>query len=327
MDLRATPLVLLLTCSPVICVPGDPVMFLPPLEVRSLDANARSIFPLTNQQFSSASSQFQTINQDLMPMPQHRQQIFHTNPTTMQQQIPTTEAEPVDKEPETRHHNFTINEFMEALNGVADHKEEAHESRAAGRDYEYPSSPYPLSSYRPGPFGSSYYPRPPSYGPPTSNYNSPSSGYGPPSGYGPASPGYGPPPPPYQPPAAYVPPTTVHHTKVLKPELDILKPVKTKIASKVSGLIGLVLTLLTGSAPEDLELKGFKDIVINGIVKPLLIAKGGIKSLISKLAIPVISLLLINLEVLITIWWLWEECPAQEHPAPYVYPYPKPAQY
>lgn len=322
MDLRVTPLVLLLTCSHISCAPGDPVMFLPPLEVRSLDANARSMFPLINQQFSSANTPFQPVNQDLMPMPQHRQQIFHTSPATTEQHISTTEAEPVEKEPVSRHHNFTVSEFMEALNGVADHNEEGHESRAAGRDYEYPPS-----SYRPpGPFVNSYYPRPQSYGPPISNYNSPS-GYGPPSGYGSPSPGYSSPPPSYQPPAAYVPPTTVHHTKVLKPELDILKPVKTKIASKVSGLIGLVLTLLTGSAPHDLELTGFKDIVVNGIIKPLLIAKGGIKSLISKLAIPVISLLLINLEVLITIWWLWEECPAQEHPTPYVYPYPKPPQY
>lgn len=321
MDLRVTPLVLLLTCSHVTCTPGDPVMFLPPLEVRSLDANARTIFPSTNQQFSSANTQFQPMSQDLTPMSQHRQQIFHNNHATIEQQSPITE------EPETKHHNFTISELMEALNGVADHNEEVHESRAAGRDYEYPSSPYPSSYRPPGPFGNSYYPRPPSYGPPTSNYNSPSSGYGPPSSYGPPSPGYGPPAPSYQPPAAFVPSTTVHHTKVLKPELDILKPVKTKIASKVSGLIGLVLALLTGSAPDDLEMKGFKDIIINGIVKPLLVAKGGIKSLISKLAIPVISLLLINLEVLITIWWLWEECPAQEHPAPYVYPYPKPPQY
>ncbi|XP_047995644.1 uncharacterized protein LOC125233624 [Leguminivora glycinivorella] len=104
---------------------------------------------------------------------------------------------------------------------------------------------------------------------------------------------------------------------LLKPDL-LVKPVATKAASKISGLIELVLALLSGSASNDLELKGFKDIVINGIVKPLLTAKGGLKSLISKLSIPVISLLLINLEVLITIWWLWEEdCPqpVYHHPS------------
>lgn len=174
--------------------------------------------------------------------------------------------------------------------------------RAAKGSYDYPahsSGTYPpASSY-------GYGQQAPSYGPSASapNYSSPApaSHYSPPAA-GPASSSYSPPSPGHQPPT--------NKFSLLKPDLtSIIKPVTAKVAGKVSGLIGLVLSLLTGTAGDDLEMKGFKDIVINGIVKPLLIAKGGIKSLISKLTIPVISLLLINLEVLITVWWLWEECP------------------
>lgn len=220
------------------------------------------------------------------------QPILHTGSSTSQGRTP------VENEKGRSARNYTLSELMEAFNELAEHQDEPEE-RSTTRDYEYP--PY---GYRPPPYG---YPTRPIYGP-----------YAPPSYHEPA---YGPP--------AHHPytPQLFHHSaskiSLLKPALDLVKPVTTKVASKVSGLIGLVLALLTGSAPDDLELKGFKDIVVNGIVKPLLLAKGGIKTLISKLTIPVISLLLINLEVLITVWWLWEDCPEPvHHPPPYSYPRP-----
>lgn len=185
-------------------------------------------------------------------------------------------------------HNFTINDLLDTINEA--HKEEPENFKAVTRDYDY--MPYPGSNQM-------------TYSPPN---NSPKPGYG------------------SSQPSSYTPPAS-HHTappkfSLFKPDLAniLMKPVTTKVASKVSGLLSLVLTLLTGSAPDDLEVQGFKDIVINGILKPLLIAKGGIKSLISKLAIPVISLLLINLEVLVTVWWLWDECPEQKPTYNYVKP-------
>lgn len=175
------------------------------------------------------------------------------------------------REPE----NLTFKEIIEAFNEAAQQKED-DEFRAAGQDE---------STYS--------YSHPASYGYPTG------------SNYGPA-------PSAYHKPAPYTPPATSVSAKIplLKPDLfDLMKPVTTKVTSKMSGLVGLVLSLLTGAVPAGLELKGFKDLLINGILKPLFVVKGGIKALIAKLAVPVISLLLINLEVLITVWWLWEECP------------------
>ncbi|KAJ0177132.1 hypothetical protein K1T71_007141 [Dendrolimus kikuchii] len=188
----------------------------------------------------------------------------------------------------TDHHdqqNFTINDLLDSINEGSHKEEEPEHFKSVTRDYDY--MPYP--------------------GPSQMSYNSP-------------KPSYGPPQPPAYTPAPHHPAPAKF--SLLKPDLVslLMKPVTTKVASKVSGLLSLVLTLLTGSAPDDLEVKGFKDIVINGILKPLLIAKGGIKSLISKLAIPVISLLLINLEVLVTVWWLWDECPEQKPTYNYVKP-------
>ncbi|CAH2037660.1 unnamed protein product, partial [Iphiclides podalirius] len=102
---------------------------------------------------------------------------------------------------------------------------------------------------------------------------------------------------------------------------SLLKPITIKATSTSNGLMDLVTTFLTSTSTGNLEMKGFKDLVINGIIKPLLIAKGGIKTLISKLTIPLISLLLINLEVLVTVWWLWEDCP-QPKPQQPTYAYP-----
>lgn len=102
---------------------------------------------------------------------------------------------------------------------------------------------------------------------------------------------------------------------------NLLKPITIKAASTSSGLMDLVMTFLTSSSTQNLEMKGFKDLVINGIIKPLLVAKGGIKTLISKLTIPLIALILINLEVLVTVWWLWEDCPQpKQQPPMYGYP-------
>lgn len=267
--------------------PGDPVMYLPPFEVRTV----RDQLP------PFVSNQFQTRSSGVSQM--QPQQILHTT-SQPAKIIPPTPRQEKDK---LQAKNFTFLELLEAVNSLEENKEE-HREASRSASYDYP--PY---GYRPS-----------------------SSGYEQPSyGYPPQLPNYG-----YQQPsrfgyneAAYIPPKPVHHTSskisLLKPDLsDLVKPVPTKVASKVSGLIGLVLGLLTGTAPNDLELKGFKDIVINGIVKPLLLAKGGLKTLISKLTIPVIALLLINLEVLITVWWLWEDCPEPVGPPP-PYSYPKPS--
>nr|XP_053607967.1 uncharacterized protein LOC128673848 [Plodia interpunctella] len=228
--------------------------------------------------------QFRTPNKNYVGAPQSPLLHMTTEP----------KAATVDSESKRDGKNFTFTDLVKAFNDMSE-DDEVPEERSSARDYGYPGYGPPQ------PYGYGYGQRP-SYGPP---------------------PSYLPPPPSYH--ESYAPPPPAHHhtaskISLLKPPLDLIKPVTTKVASKVSGLIGLVLALLTGSTPDDLELKGFKDIVINGIVKPLMLAKGGIKSLISKLAIPVISLLLINLEVLITIWWLWEDCPEPVYPPPHQKP-------
>lgn len=277
--------VLLISLQHALCYSGDPVMYLPPYELRTMRDGRQPGF-VANPQLQTGRS---------LPSEFQSQPILHTSPapTQLSQSGPRLDKGQSD----TR--NFTFSEIYDALTNVEDNRNERYEELNKNEHqevprsaYDYPASPY---GYRPPPYG---YQRP-SYGP---------------YGYQESS---------YVPPA----PAPAHHSaskiSLLKPDLgDLVKPVTTKVAGKVSGLIGLVLALLTGSAPNDLELKGFKDIIINGIVKPLLVAKGGIKSLISKLTIPVISLLLINLEVLITIWWLWEDCPEQSPPPPYSYPKP-----
>ncbi|KAF9417187.1 hypothetical protein HW555_005698 [Spodoptera exigua] len=79
-------------------------------------------------------------------------------------------------------------------------------------------------------------------------------------------------------------------------------------SGNLSGLLNLVFSLFGGSSGWNMN--GLQGGIVEGIIKPLMKAKGGIKALISKLSIPMISLMLINLEVLVTIWWLWEECPS-----------------
>lgn len=104
----------------------------------------------------------------------------------------------------------------------------------------------------------------------------------------------------------------------------LFKPATTKMTSKVSGLLSLILGLFSGSSSDGLEMNGIIDLILNGIVKPLLVAKGGLKTLMSKLTIPLLSLFLINLEVMVTIWWLWEDCEAAKPYAP-IRQYQKPS--
>ncbi|XP_026725075.1 uncharacterized protein LOC113492012 [Trichoplusia ni] len=112
-------------------------------------------------------------------------------------------------------------------------------------------------------------------------------------------------------------------TPLLKPDLaGVLTP---KVTNKMSGLMSLLPALLASPMSGGLEKTGMKDLLINGIIKPLLISKGGIKTLISKLTIPVIGLLLINLEVLVIIWWLWEDCDIVPVEPTYPATYSKPA--
>lgn len=271
--------VLLISSHQAFCYSGDPVMYLPPFEVRTMKDGRRPPF-VPNQQFP--------VSRGSGP-PMQPQSIMHTSPAPYSQSEMRMEREKSDDK------NFTFNELVDVFNNHEGSRDERYEvpnkierpdlPRSA---YDYPAPPY---GYRPPPYG--YQGQ--NYGPLAYH----ESGSAPPAGHHSAS-----------------------KISLLKPDLgDLLKPTTAKVAGKVSGLIGLVLALLTGSAPNDLELKGFKDIIINGIVKPLLLAKGGIKSLVSKLTIPVISILLINLEVLITIWWLWEDCP-ENKPPPYEYPRP-----
>lgn len=114
---------------------------------------------------------------------------------------------------------------------------------------------------------------------------------------------------PFKSPTAFEAPTSIEEkTSTVLPKFNFLESITTKTSSKLSGLMGLLLSFLN-SGSNNLVMKGFKEVIINGILKPLMVAKGGIKVLISKLTIPVISLLLINVEVLITVWWLWDDCP------------------
>lgn len=283
----------------------QPVVYFPPFELRAVSGeNTPFLVPVGNPTIQQMPK-----SHDAVP-----ERILHTSEQPMTRVEEKQEIVTAEKTHEDHHHNTSVNvhELLHAL-GLSEEEHDAKDSRAAARDYDYQPYPHqPSYGYPPRPSYPPAYGFPPSYG----SYGS----------YGPSASSY------HEPPYAYVPPTVAHPPATVKPVLkplveklpDLVKPFATKVAGKFSGLIGLVLSLLTGSITGDTELGGFKDLVINGIVKPLLVAKGGLKSLISKLSIPVISLLLINLEVLITVWWLWDDCEkVPVHPAPY--PYPKPA--
>lgn len=305
-------IITLLTCISkynVLAVPGDPVVYFPPFELRAVPGPKPSFASMGNQNHMHLKTFPQQSPQAL-----HHKQIETTPVFNGNFEDITTFNRPDVVEENASNSTVSVHDLLSAL-GI---NEENHnipeelmeqQGRAAGtkataRDYNYP-----------GGYGYPPYSRPP-----------PDYGY-PPRGYWPA-PSY------HDNPYAYLPPTYGHPSEPIAKPLSLLKklpeklpdltslvkPAATKVATKVSGLIGLVLSLLTGSAADDAELKGIKDLVINGIVKPLMAAKGGIKSLISKLAIPVIVLLLMNLEVLVLIWWLWEDCPEPVHTPP-VYPY------
>ncbi|XP_047024583.1 uncharacterized protein LOC124633414 [Helicoverpa zea] len=184
--------------------------------------------------------------------------------------------------------NMSLGEFVDAINRVSQESRRREEEfqrprtiAAAGREDNsgYPTLPRPTG-----------YPKP-NYAPPAT-YHEPSN-------------------------LAPVAPPAIVEPKSSLDKLDfssLLTPISTKVASKSSGLLSLILSLFSGSSS---GLSGLKSGIIEGIIKPLLVAKGGIKALISKLSIPLLSLLLINLEVLITVWWLWEEeCPKFPEPVP-----------
>ncbi|XP_039754562.1 uncharacterized protein LOC120629635 [Pararge aegeria] len=216
-------------------------------------------------------------NSNFPPRAYHvpQQQIIHTG-AMQSQPVPTAEKV------ETENSSFSFNGFLNAMNEFSGLNEgENQKSRAANQVDD-------VNKYKlPSPNG---YPR--------QNFDSWT-----PTIHDSAS--------------IYTPPTLIQHQSTSKasPKFNLLEPVTTKMSSKMSGLMGLVLALL-GSGSDNLLMKGFKEVLIDGIIRPLLVAKGGLKVLISKLSIPLFSLVLINLEVLITVWWLWDDCP-QPQPMPY----------
>ncbi|CAF4834710.1 unnamed protein product [Pieris macdunnoughi] len=88
---------------------------------------------------------------------------------------------------------------------------------------------------------------------------------------------------------------------LIKPKFGLLEP-SLKL-NKLGSLLNFGLALLGGS--------GFKDTLINNILRPLLASKGALKTFIGKLSIPVVALILVNVEVLFVVWWLWEDCTEQ----------------
>ncbi|CAH2106472.1 unnamed protein product [Euphydryas editha] len=122
---------------------------------------------------------------------------------------------------------------------------------------------------------------------------------------------------PIQESSTYEPPATEPQlTNKTSPKFSLIESVTTKVSSKMSGLMELVFALLGSGSTNNFIVKGLREVVLNGILKPLITASGGIKMLISKLSIPVISLLLINVEILAIVWWLWDDCPAPDPPQP-----------
>ncbi|CAG9584412.1 unnamed protein product [Danaus chrysippus] len=114
--------------------------------------------------------------------------------------------------------------------------------------------------------------------------------------------------PSFQEKSILLPPVKFDHEGLnpFPPKLDLLAPVAEKVSGKLNGLVELIHAIVGNS--NNFLVRGFKQIVIDGIIRPMLLLKGGLKALISKLAIPLISLLLINVEILITVWWLWDDC-------------------
>lgn len=114
--------------------------------------------------------------------------------------------------------------------------------------------------------------------------------------------------PSFQEKSILLPPVKFDHEGLnqFTPKLNLLEPVAEKVSNKLNGLVELIHAIVGNS--NNFLVRGFKQIVIDGIIRPMLLLKGGLKALISKLAVPLISLLLINVEILITVWWLWDDC-------------------
>ena len=217
------------------------------------------------------------------------QQVLNTNVMYKRQpQVPVTEK--------PSNQNMTFDEFMDALTQVAQHSQHKEEELQRLRTAEvserdnnqaYPTLPRPVGYSRPN------------YAAPTTFHETPSV-------------------------TTLTPPSSAESkSSLLKPDFGILSPGPSK--SKFGGLISLIFSLLS-SGSSGSQFSGLKDILIEGIIKPLFAAKGGLKALISKVTIPMIAMLLINIEVLVTIWWLWEECPVYvPESAPSSPTYSKPA--
>lgn len=217
------------------------------------------------------------------------QQVLNTNVMHRRQpQAPVTEK--------SSNQNMTFGDFMEALNEVSQQnqyrEEELQRIRAAGSTGRDDNQAYPTL------------PRPTGYSRPATYHET-------------------------APLAPLTPPSSAEpKASLLKPDIsfsNILAPAAPKAPSKFSGLLSLIFSLLSGGSSGG-QLSGLKDLLIEGIIKPLFVAKGGLKVLISKMSIPLIGLLLINIEVMITIWWLWEECTPVNvsEPAPPTPTYSKP---
>ncbi|GBP29711.1 hypothetical protein EVAR_13634_1 [Eumeta japonica] len=302
----------LLCLGTTVAVPGDPVVYFPPFELRAVPPEKSPFIPGLHSDF-------------MEPIPKRlHQKMLHnvaeavssSTQSNVEVQAPSVGA-PLQEQVRNTNSTISIHDLLFAL-GIDDHEkhsnDQSHGRSATVRDYEYGGYPGyaqpPMDYTYAAPIGHEYWP-------PTRYIESP---------------------------VAYVPPTYGHYPALTAPSKPLsifkpliakvpdlpthLKPVASKIANKIGGLIGLILSLLTGTTFENLgELKVLKDLIVNGIIKPLMEAKSSIKSLIGKLTIPVLSLLLVNLEMLVLIWWLWEDCAPQPVHEPPVYPYPKPVPY
>lgn len=229
-------------------------------------------------------------NSNFPPYHVPQQQIIHTS-AMQSQAVPTLEKV------QTENPSYTMNRFLNAMSEFSGLNEEENQKLRASNSV-HDANKFKLSSSNPS------YPSYPSY---PSAPSIPSLDSWTPAIHDPAS--------------IYAPSTSIQHqSSKATPKFNILEPITTKMSSKASGLMGLILSLL-GSGSDNLLAKGFKDVLIDGVIRPLLVAKGGLKVLISKLSIPVVALVLVNVEILIVVWWLWwDDCPQQQQHPPPAYP-------
>lgn len=221
-------------------------------------------------------------NSNFPPYHVPQQQIIHTG-AMQSQAVPTLEKV------QTENPSYTMNRYLNAMTEFSGLNEEENQKLRASNSV---NDKFKLSSSRP-----SY----PSY-PSVPSFDS----------WTPAI---------HDSVNTYAPTTSIQHqSSKATPKFNVLEPITTKMSSKASGLMGLILSLL-GSGSDNLLTKGFKDVLIDGVIRPLLVAKGGLKVLISKLSIPVVALVLVNVEILLVVWWLWwDDCPQQQQHPPPAYP-------